>query len=277
MKRASPSAPPPDPVPLPATAVPLRPLDELQVPPAFDGRDGINRADVARLQITATTDADAIACFLTEYDRSPGTYRIYQRECERLLLWAIVEVGKPLSSLNRQDFEGYLNFLADPQPAVLWCGPKVARASEKWRPFVGPLSESAVLTAVAAINSLMSYLVDAGYLAGNPLGLIRQRRRKMAAEAGGPLGEGAPVQPGLPVFGFDRSAAQPELQAAAGDLVQGGGHLGQQDGMAKLVAQHHVSDPEAFGVREQRGGQRPGLQGRHVRQARAVEMVVEPQ
>jgi hypothetical protein len=40
---------------------------------------------------------------------------------------------------------------------------------------------------MAAINSLMRYLVDAGYLLGNPLGLIRQRRRKMAAEAGGPL------------------------------------------------------------------------------------------
>jgi integrase len=40
---------------------------------------------------------------------------------------------------------------------------------------------------MAAINSLMSYLVDAGYLLGNPLGLIRQRRRKMSAEVGGPL------------------------------------------------------------------------------------------
>ena len=54
-----------------------------------------------------------------------------------------------------------------------------ALVAEKWRPFVGPLSESAVLTAMAAINSLMRYLVDAGYLLGNPLGLIRQRRRKM--------------------------------------------------------------------------------------------------
>ena len=168
-------------------SIPLRPLDALQIPPELDGRTGDNRADPARLQINATCDADAIRCFLVEYDRSPGTLRIYQRECERLLLWSLVECGKPLSSLNRQDFEGYLNFLVDPQPAALWCGPKAERASDKWRPFVGPLSESAVLTAMAAINSLMRYLVDAGYLLGNPLGLIRQRRRKMAAEAGGPL------------------------------------------------------------------------------------------
>lgn len=170
-----------------AVSVPVRPLDQLTIPPDLDGRDGENRADPGRLQISADTDADAIRCFLSEYDRSPGTYRIYQRECERLLLWSLIDCGKPLSSLNRQDFEGYLNFLADPQPSALWCGPKAERITERWRPFVGPLSESAVLTAMAAINSLMSYLVDAGYLLGNPLGLIRQRRRKMSAEVSGPL------------------------------------------------------------------------------------------
>lgn len=169
------------------TIVPIRPLDEIVIARELDGHDGDNRADWARLQITAETDAGAIRCFLAEYDRSPGTLRVYQRECERLLLWSLVDCGKPLSSLNRQDFEGYLNFLADPQPATLWCGPKADRETDKWRPFVGPLSDSAVLTAMAAINSLMRYLVDAGYLAGNPLGLIRQRRRKLAAEAAGPI------------------------------------------------------------------------------------------
>jgi integrase len=134
------------------------------------------------LQIAAQDDLEAVACFLSEYDRSPGTARIYQRECERLVLWAVHECGKPLSSLTRQDFEGYLNFLADPQPAERWCGPKARRESPQWRPFVGPLNESALLTALAAVNSLMAYLVDAGYLAGNPLGLIRQRRRKLALD-----------------------------------------------------------------------------------------------
>ncbi|MBK8335431.1 MAG: site-specific integrase [Sterolibacteriaceae bacterium] len=172
---------------VPLTRIPIRPLDAIVIAPEVDGHDGDNRAERARLQISARTDADAIRCFLAEYDRSPGTLRVYQRECERLLLWSIVDCGKPLSSLNRQDFEGYLNFLADPQPASLWCGPKADRASDKWRPFVGRLSESAVLTAMAAINSLMRYLVDAGYLAGNPLGLIRQRRRKLAAEAAGSI------------------------------------------------------------------------------------------
>ncbi len=166
--------------------LPLRPLDEIAVPEALDGHDGVNRADRVRLQIGAGNDVDAIRGFLAEDARSPGTHRIYQRECERLLLWSLIECGKPLSSLNRQDFEGYLHFLADPQPAALWCGPKVARVKAQWRPFVGPLSDAAVLTAIAAINSLMAYLVDAGYLAGNPLGLIRQRRRKLASASAGP-------------------------------------------------------------------------------------------
>jgi integrase len=155
------------------------------IPVELDGHAAENRADKARLQIQADTDTEAIRCFLGEYDRSPGTLRIYQREVERLLLWALVECGKPLSSLNRQDFEGYLNFLADPQPSTLWCAPKIDRSSESWRPFVGPMGESAIMTAMAAINSLMRYLTDAGYLAGNPLGLIRQRRRKMVIEASG--------------------------------------------------------------------------------------------
>jgi integrase len=175
--------------PLTAAAGPapeIRPLAGTRLDGRLSGADGENRAERSRRQIDADTDIEAISCFLAEYDRSPGTARIYQRECERLVLWSIHECRKPLSSLTRQDFEGYLNFLADPQPASRWCGPKVRRTSAEWRPFVGPLSEPALLTAIAAINSLMTYLVDAGYLAGNPLGLIRQRRRKLALQGVAP-------------------------------------------------------------------------------------------
>jgi integrase len=196
-----PNAPPGPAAGEPCGAPALRPLAQTALPASLDGRHGLNRADRARCQIAADDDLAALACFLAEYDRSPGTSRIYQRECERLLLWAVHECGKPLSSLTRQDFEGYLNFLADPQPAARWCGPKLRRESPQWRPFVGPLSEPALLTAIAAVNSLMAYLVDAGYLAGNPLGLIRQRRRKLAMEplegagpaAAAPLTDAAPT------------------------------------------------------------------------------------
>lgn len=176
-----------------ATPAPILPLARTTLTPELAGRHGVNRADSGRRQIDAEDDLQALSCFLAEYDRSAGTARIYQRECERLVLWAVHECGKPLSSLTRQDFEGFLNFLADPQPASRWCGPKVSRESGAWRPFVGPLSESALLTAIAAVNSLMSYLVDAGYLAGNPLGLIRQRRRKLALDSAGASASSAPA------------------------------------------------------------------------------------
>lgn len=176
-----------------------RPLTSIIPQPEMLGAAGTNRAPAAGLQIQATNDLDALSAFLAEYDHSPGTHRIYSRECERLFLWAWLECVKPVSSLTRQDFEGYLNFLADPQPAELWCGPKARRETDKWRPFVGPLGEPAVVTAIAAINSMMSYWVDAGYLQGNPMGLIRQKRRKLRGkdtEVAKPwsLDEGAKVE-----------------------------------------------------------------------------------
>ena len=161
----------------------VRPMAELRehLTPELDGSAGANRADPAHLQIKSNTDYDAIEAFLAEYDQSKGTARQYSRECERLMLWAYHECKKPVSSLTRQDFEGYMTFLMDPQPEAQWCGPKQRRTKPEWRPFVGPLEESAVMGAIAALSSLMTWLVDAGYLRGNPLGLIRQRRRKMGA------------------------------------------------------------------------------------------------
>ena len=160
------------------SSMPLRPLSRLELGSELNGAFGINRANPERLQITATNDIDAIGCFLAEFESSPGTHRIYQRECERLLLWSVTQCGKPLSSLNRTDFERYLEFLADPQPRSRWCGPRSARDGENWRPFVGPLSRSAMMTTAAAVNSLFKWLCDAGYLNGNPLGLIRMGLRK---------------------------------------------------------------------------------------------------
>lgn len=183
------------------TSCPYRPRPLATLSPAQEllGVNGTNRAPAAGLQITAANDLDALSSFLAEYDHSPGTHRIYARECERLFLWAWLECRKPVSSLTRQDFEGYLTFLADPQPSGVWCGPKARRETEQWRPFVGPLGEPAVVTAIAAINSMMSYWVDAGYIQGNPMGLIRQKRKKLRGkdvEVAKPwsLDEGAKVE-----------------------------------------------------------------------------------
>lgn len=144
----------------------------------LDGSSGSNRARGETLQISASNDLEAVQAFLAEYRRSPATLRAYTKECERLLLWALFARGKALSSLTREDFVAYMAFLEDPQPRELWCGPKKSRESVAWRPFVGPLSAAGKAATLAAVNSLLTWLQDAGYLSGNPLGLIRQRRKE---------------------------------------------------------------------------------------------------
>jgi len=164
-----------------STPVPLTdpiPLERLRTPDEFDGRTGSNRArsDVV-CQLAASNDLEAVRAWLAEFHDSPQTLRNYRKEAERLLLWALLERGKPLSSLTREDCLLYEAFLADPQPRQRWCGQKATRFSPHWRPFLGPLSPASRKLAMLIINSLFSYLVKAGYLAGNPLALARRRAR----------------------------------------------------------------------------------------------------
>jgi integrase len=163
----------------PSTAVaPPLPLERLRLPDHLDGRCGGNRAapDVV-CQLAAGNDLEAIQAWLAEFHDSPQTLRGYRKESERLLLWALLERGKPLSGLTREDCLLYEAFLTDPQPRDRWCGPKAPRLSVRWRPFVGPLQPASRKLAMLIINALFSYLVEAGYLAGNPLALARRRGR----------------------------------------------------------------------------------------------------
>lgn len=154
-----------------------RPLESLFLASELDGRSGTNRAGTGRsIQLGADNDLQAVQAWLNEFRDSPRTLRNYRKEVERLLLWTLLERRKAFSSLNREDLVIYEDFLADPQPREQWCGPKMARASPRWRPFQGPLSPASRRTALLVINSLFSYLVKAGYLAGNPLALTRRRR-----------------------------------------------------------------------------------------------------
>lgn len=159
----------------------LQPLEVLQLPTAMDGRDGTNRARSGRAQITADNDIDAVKAWLARFADSRTTFDNYRKEAERLLLWCALELQKPLSSMAHEDFLRYQHFLADPQPAERWImrdGRKFARAHPEWRPFSGPLSPASQRQAIVILNTLFSWLVNAGYLAGNPLSLSRQRTRR---------------------------------------------------------------------------------------------------
>lgn len=157
------------------------PLEYLKTPSTLTGEFGTNRApSFITKQIAANNDLQAIQSWLSEFDHSPQTKRSYRKEAERLLLWSLIEKHKPLSSLTRDDLRDYENFITNPQPLERWCGQRRLRGDSRWRPFENALSEQSKAQAITIINALFSYLVEAGYLSGNPLGLMR-RKIKMRA------------------------------------------------------------------------------------------------
>ncbi len=154
----------------------------LDLPSNLDGSMGSNRNHtiVNRAQIAARTDPEAIRVWLARYADTPTTFQNYRKEAERLLLWALVELGKPLSSLTQEDLLHYQRFLANPYPPERWIIPtnhRAGRQDPRWRPFSGPLSPASQRQAMVVLNTLFSWLVAAGYLIGNPLALSRRRAR----------------------------------------------------------------------------------------------------
>jgi site-specific recombinase XerD len=152
------------------------PMEVFSSPSSLNGETGSNRASTTVIkQINANNDLQAIQTWLFEFTHSPQTLRTYRKEAERLLLWAVIEKQKPFSSLSRDDLRAYQLFLADPQPYQNWCGLRRPRHHPSWRPFTGPLKPNSITQAITIINALFNYLVEAGYLSGNPLGLMRRK------------------------------------------------------------------------------------------------------
>jgi len=159
----------------------IAPLELVRLPDHLDGRTGSNRSTMGHAQIAAQTDIEALKAWLARFLDTRTTFDSYRKESERLLLWATLELGKPLSSLTHEDLLVYQRFLADPQPAERWVmksGRKWSRFDPDWRPFAGPLAPTSQRQAIIILNTMFSWLVNAGYLAGNPLSLSRQRQRK---------------------------------------------------------------------------------------------------
>lgn len=164
---------------IPISAV--APLELVRLPDHLGGRTGSNRSALGHAQIAAQTDIDALKAWLARFLDTRTTFDSYRKEAERLLLWATIERGKPMSSLTHEDLLVYQRFLGDPQPAERWvmkAGRKWSRFDPEWRPFAGPLAPTSQRQAIIILNTMFSWLVNAGYLAGNPLSLSRQRQRK---------------------------------------------------------------------------------------------------
>ena len=149
-----------------------------------DGSKGKFRASDDRSLVALETDADAIKAFLTQGVSSPATRRMYEKEAERLQFWAVLCLNKAVSDMDMNDFDQYVKFLR--QPDISWVArQKFPKTSVSWRPFVRAiehekpvaLSENALLAAISALNTMMTWFVDSGYLTGNPLGLVRKKMK----------------------------------------------------------------------------------------------------
>lgn len=152
------------------------PLERVLLPSALDGSHGAYRRHDGACLIRAENDLKAVQVWLAEY--TDNTYRAYRREAERMLLWSVVNRRRPLSSLTRDDVLAYIDFMRDPQPAAQWCAPRSRpRNSSAWRPFEGPLSETAVSLAARVLGRMFQFLVSQGYLVANPAAGIRVGKR----------------------------------------------------------------------------------------------------
>lgn len=170
-----------------ARATAVVPFEKFLVPAALDGREGRFRAPLHQCLLEAKNDYEAIEAWLrTKHDPNgtgkTATHRAYRKEAERLLLWAILEQRKPLSSLTVEDANAFKWFLV--APPERWCGPRHhQRWSPLWRPLEGPLSAGALRHSMVILRSLYAFLVSQNYVIGNPFAAVSLPR-----EAGRPVG-----------------------------------------------------------------------------------------
>lgn len=93
----------------------------------------------------------------------------YRREALRFIIWLREVRGRDLASARLEDALAYRGFMADPQPASRWCGPKGAPVgSAGWRPYVTGLSPRSRRQAMVVLGSMFRFLQDQGYLHRNP-------------------------------------------------------------------------------------------------------------
>ncbi|MET3120181.1 site-specific recombinase XerD [Undibacterium sp. GrIS 1.8] len=123
------------------------PIEYFQPKSELDGSFGENRG--LRNKTGADNDYEAIQVWLSTFIKDSNTYLSYRNQVERFLLWSILELGKPLSSLSSRDCIAYRDFLWDlgriqPDtwdtvyniPEARWLGKRnTERLSVNWRPF----------------------------------------------------------------------------------------------------------------------------------------------
>ncbi|WP_244127888.1 hypothetical protein [Burkholderia gladioli] len=240
--------------PLARVGADVVPLEALRVPAALDGSAGLNRAPVPAHQVEMNTDLQAVNAWIAVRGaRSAQTQCAYRREAERLLLWAIVAKGKPLSSLNTLDVAEYLEqFLANPQPAERWVGRgRVERFDPAWRPFAGPLSARSRDTARRILTAMGAWLVRQQYLHVNPFeGLAAAAPVPIDTAGRRPLCRWSSSRPtcstARSTIWSRRSRLRPSGTSACRKAMRGRSSVAKHG--AGEVAHLHATSPAASGV-----------------------------
>jgi len=150
------------------------PWELIRMPQQLDGSLGAFRAPRASCVLSAWNDHEAVTAWLERHE-SAATQRAYKKEAERLILWAILERGKAMSSLTTEDATSYRAFLRRPSPYLRWVGPPRPRSSPEWRPFAGGLAPRSVAYSLTVLNSLFRWLVEQRYALANPFAGLKVR------------------------------------------------------------------------------------------------------
>jgi len=172
------------------------PIEDFLVPHELDGAFGSNRGE--RSALSARNDLEAIHTWLARYKAGGHTHRTYRKEAERFLLWAILERGKPVSSVTVEDCIAYRDFLwylgrQTPEvwaqyygiPQERWMGSRgTERHSSRWRPFEGPLSASSQKTALVILQSMLQWLAEQNYLHNNPFKALPHLAKRSTKNVG---------------------------------------------------------------------------------------------
>lgn len=150
------------------------PWEHIAVPHEVDGSRGTFRAPRASCTLDANNDYEAVQAWLALHE-SPATKSAYRKEAERLILWAIVERGRALSSLTTEDAVAYRAFLRHPSPRSRWIGPPRPRTSSQWRPFAGGLSARSAAYSLSVLGALYRWLMQQRYVLANPFAGLKVR------------------------------------------------------------------------------------------------------
>jgi integrase len=184
---------------------------QITIPPQLSGQEGTNRAHGVTNHTGANTDLEAIERWIAFRAANENTRRSYKTHAYRLLIWAISFRSRTLSDLTIDDFGAFFEWLAEPISHPQWGASRLTR---------GPLSPRSRVQSMTIIQGLFTWLVDGGYLAGNPLRLARFETALLPTPEAGqpsvPQDDQAALDRYLPqdVFDWLRDYAMAQITAA---------------------------------------------------------------